>query len=79
MNATAARLRELRRSMKMTQHEVAVAIGVSDGAYAMYETAERVPRDDVKSRISELFHKPVGFIFYGETLTGGEWNETQSE
>lgn len=79
MSATAARLRELRRGMKMTQHEVAAAIGISDGAYAMYETAERVPRDDTKVRISKLFHKPVGFIFYDEPLTGGEYDEAKSE
>ena len=66
---TGSRLRELRRERGLTQHEVAEEIGVSDGAYAMYEINERVPRDDVKVRISELFDKPVGYIFFGETLT----------
>lgn len=69
-------LRRLRRENGLTQHEAAVAIGVSDGAYAMYETANRVPRDDVKARISKLFGKPVGYIFFGEELTLGERDET---
>lgn len=69
-------LRRLRRENGLTQHEVAAAIGVSDGAYAMYETADRVPRDDVKARISKLFGKPVGYIFFGEELTRGKHYET---
>lgn len=72
MTDTATRLRELRRNMKLTQHEVAKAIDVSDASYAMYETGERTPRDPIKGKISALFKKPVGFIFYGEALTSGE-------
>lgn len=63
MTDTATRLRELRRSMKLTQHEVAKAIDVSDASYAMYETGERTPRDPIKGKISALFKKPVGLIF----------------
>lgn len=72
MTDMATKLRELRRSMKLTQHEVAKAIDVSDAAYAMYETGERTPRDPIKCKISALFKKPVGFIFYGEALTPSE-------
>ena len=67
-----SKLRELRREAGLTQHETAEKLGISDGAYAMYETGDRAPRDDIKYRIGELFHKPVGYIFYDEPLTTSE-------
>lgn len=62
----ATKLRTSRRELKLTQHEVAQKINVSDGAYAMYETGERMPRDDVKIKIAQLFNKPVGYLFFDE-------------
>ena len=47
-----------------TQAEVAKAIGVSTSAYTMYETGQRVPRDEVKSRIAKLYNRTVQFIFF---------------
>lgn len=72
MDKAAAKLREIRRALGLTQHQVAEAVGISDGAYAMYETGERTPRDSVKVRISHFFNKPIGYIFFDEPLTAGE-------
>lgn len=47
-----------------TQAEVAKKIGVSTSAYTMYETEQRVPRDEVKSRIAKLYNRTVQFIFF---------------
>lgn len=47
-----------------TQAEVAKAIGVSTSAYTMYEKGQRVPRDEVKSRIAKLYNRTVQFIFF---------------
>lgn len=58
----ALRLKELRGNQ--SQAEVARAIGVSPSAYAMYETGKRVPRDDVKIRISKHFNRSVKNIFF---------------
>lgn len=56
------RLIELRGSR--TQSEIASAIGVSQSAYAMYESGERIPRDEVKIRIANFHKKSVNSIFY---------------
>lgn len=64
----AERLRTLRRRCGETQEETASKIGVSPSAYAMYETGTRVPRDDVKIKISKHFNEPVAEIFFLNTL-----------
>lgn len=47
-----------------SQTEVARAVGVSRSAICMYESGERVPRDEVKCKIAEYYKKPVGEIFF---------------
>lgn len=69
---TASKIRELRRQKGFTQREMAELIGVSEGAIGMYETGERIPKDDIKIKISKLFDKPVGYIFFNEKLAGCE-------
>lgn len=49
---------------KKTQREVSGAVGISVGAYAMYELGERTPRDEVKIRLAEYFGKTVQEIFF---------------
>lgn len=49
-----------------TQKEVANAIGVSQSAYAMYESGSRIPSDDVKVRIAKYFNRTVQTIFFAE-------------
>ncbi len=55
-------LRELRADRP--RKEVAAAIRVSYAALQMYENNRRVPRDEIKVRIADYYHKPVGDIFY---------------
>ena len=56
------RLKTLRGNRK--RKNVAEILGVSLSALAMYERGERVPRDEVKRRFSELYGKSVQEIFY---------------
>ena len=49
---------------KKTQAEVAKLIGISQSAYAMYETGKRVPSDEVKIRIAKLYKRTVQSIFF---------------
>lgn len=56
------KLVELRGSR--TQAEVAKALGISPSAYSMYEQGERVPRDNIKIRISDYYKKPIHKIFF---------------
>lgn len=57
-----ARLKELRGSR--SQAEVAEALNISVSALSMYENGERIPRDNVKIRISNYYKKPIHKIFF---------------
>ncbi len=59
-------LKELRRSRKMTQREVANALKLSKSAWAMYESGDRSPRDEAKIRIADYFGTTVQSIFFRE-------------
>lgn len=55
-------LRELRGNK--TQKEIAEKLGITKSSWSMYERGERVPRDEIKIRISKYFKKPVQDIFF---------------
>lgn len=59
------RLRELRG--RRTQDEISKALEISKSSYAMYERDERVPRDEVKVRISDFFGVSVQELFFNQT------------
>ena len=48
----------------MTVEETAKALEISPSAWSMYENGERIPRDNIKLRISEYFRKPIHLIFF---------------
>ena len=56
------RLVELRGNK--TQEEVARALNISVSALSMYERGERIPRDNIKIRISSYYKKPIHKIFF---------------
>ena len=56
------RLKNLRGDK--TQDEIAKSLGISKSAYAMYEQGNRVPRDEVKIKISKLFGVSVQDLFF---------------
>ena len=58
----AKRLVELRGDR--SRAEIAQKIGVSVSAMQMYENGERIPRDETKKKIAELFGKTVQQIFF---------------
>lgn len=60
--AIAERLVRLRG--KKSRETVAKACGISTSALAMYEQGERIPRDDIKIRLSKYYKKSVNFIFF---------------
>ena len=59
------KLKELRGNR--SQDEIAKEIGITKSSWAMYERNERVPRDEVKIRIADYFHKSVQEIFFGSS------------
>lgn len=62
----ASRLKELRSEKGVTTIEVAKACDISPQAVTMYETGERIPRDEVKIRLAKYYKKSVTSIFYAE-------------
>lgn len=66
VEAMAKRLVEERGSR--TQKFVAKELGISQGALAMYESGDRVPRDEVKEKIAAFYQKTVGGLFFGEKV-----------
>jgi transcriptional regulator with XRE-family HTH domain len=58
------KLRELRGNK--SQAEVAKAVGISPSAYAQYERGDRVPRDDIKKRLSDYYRRSVTFLFFND-------------
>lgn len=51
---------------KRTQVEVAEAVGITPSAYAMYESGQRIPRDDTKVKLAKYFNKSIKFIFFDD-------------
>lgn len=47
-----------------TQSKVAEDVGISTSALAMYEKGERIPRDNIKIRLSEYYSQPITAIFF---------------
>ena len=60
-------LRSLRGAKSIS--EVAKDVGVSNSAYIKYERGERVPRDEVKTRIAVYFNSSVERIFFASKST----------
>ena len=49
---------------KKSLQSVADELHISKSALAMYEQNRRVPRDEIKIKISQYYHVPVEEIFY---------------
>ena len=58
------RLQRLRGSR--TQKEVAEAVGVTPMAISLYESGERIPRDEIKVRLANYYKRTVNFIFFSD-------------
>lgn len=56
------RLRSLRG--QKSREEVALANGISVSALTMYETGKRIPRDEIKVRLSDYFGVSITSIFF---------------
>lgn len=64
MNAVAIgeKLKKLRGDV--TQRKVANDVDISVSALAMYETGKRIPRDEIKLRLSEYYGVSIEKLFF---------------
>ncbi|WP_415948852.1 helix-turn-helix transcriptional regulator [Megamonas funiformis] len=58
------RLLQLRNNLNKTRKDVAKACGISVSALTMYEIGERIPRDEIKIRLSNYYKKSITSIFF---------------
>lgn len=58
------RLKKLRESKKLSAREFGKIIGVSQSSISMYESGLRIPRDDLKIKISKFYGVSVESIFF---------------
>lgn len=56
------KLRELRKEKSM--QEVAKANGISVSALSMYESGQRIPRDEVKIRLAKYYRTKIEKLFF---------------
>ena len=56
------RLKKLRG--QKSREEVALATGISVSALTMYETGQRIPRDEIKIKLANYFGVSVSNIFF---------------
>ena len=58
------RLSECRKKTGKTLAEIAQLIDVSPSALSMYESGERIPRDNIKIRLSQFYNVPIQILFF---------------
>ena len=56
------RLKDLRKEKRMTQIELATALGVSSGTVAMWETGKRKPSFEMFEKLTQVFDKRIDYI-----------------
>ena len=52
-----------------SREEVARSLGISTSALRMYETAERIPRDEIKIALARYYSTTVQSLFFDDTPT----------
>ena len=62
MTSIAERLRDARG--EIPRNEVCKAVGISLNALMMYETGNRIPRDEIKVRLSRFYGKSIEDLFF---------------
>lgn len=64
MKTIGEKLKELRLNADLSQAEFSKIINVTPSAIGMYEQDRRVPRDEIKKRISNFYSISVDNIFF---------------
>ncbi len=59
-------LRQLRQARGWSQQDLAVRLGVSQGAVSLWERGVRLPYRRTRQRLADLFGVGVGEIAFGE-------------
>lgn len=68
MDAEQIRRNLIKARGERSQTEVAKGVGISVSALSMYESGERIPRDEIKEQLARYYGMTVGFLFFGEKV-----------
>ena len=63
-------IKQKRKSLNMTQNDLAKMLGVSRSTVAMWELGKIIPRPDKLIKLSELFHCTVDDLVKGGVSSG---------
>lgn len=58
------RIKKLREDMNISRNQLCKDADISLSALTMYETGQRVPRDEVKLRLSRCLNTSLEGLFY---------------
>jgi transcriptional regulator with XRE-family HTH domain len=61
-------LKKLRKENKKTQTQMATYLGITQSAYAMYESGDRTPPADMLNKLADYFNVSVDYLL-GRTET----------
>lgn len=58
------RIKKLREAQNISRDELIEAVGISASALSMYETGQRIPRDEIKLRIARFLNTTIEALFF---------------
>lgn len=58
------KIKELRESKNISREKFASSVDISTSALSMYETGQRIPRDEVKLRIARYLGTTIEYLFF---------------
>ena len=64
------RLKKCREKTGKSLVETAEKLGVSSSALSMYESGERIPRDNIKIRLAQYYKVPIQTLFFTKEKHG---------
>lgn len=59
-----SRIKTLRENKNISREDFCNAVNISLSALSMYETGQRIPRDEVKLRIARLLDTTIETLFF---------------
>ena len=63
MDKVGKRIKEMREKKQLTQHELAIRLGLSgEGAIGNYENGRSIPKDDVKYKLCDFFGCTMDYL-----------------
>jgi transcriptional regulator with XRE-family HTH domain len=71
------RLKEVRKSLKLTQEEAAKKLGIARTTYSGYETGNAEPDNEILQKIADLYNVSVDFLF-GRTDDPTKYNDAET-